>query len=76
MRFRDKLGIEFIEAGIHFIPTDHLHTIICMCNDENEEIEEREKIKRIVGKEIRDRETGKLYKVIKGVKEVWVKAKK
>ena len=72
MKYTDRLGLRFIRASLHFIPTNDLYTIIEIAKNEEEEIKQREVIIKHCQDEIRDRENGKLYKIIRGTKEVWV----
>ena len=64
------MGISFIEASMPFIPTEHLYTIISMCEDDNSE--ESQRIISICNENITKRENGKLYKVLRKGRDVWV----
>lgn len=72
---KSKLQLSFIESSIRFVPTDHLYTIQSMCIEGGLDDKENKRIYEMVSKQIRDRESGKLYKVLRGVKEVWIERK-
>lgn len=73
LKFKDKLGLEFIEASMPFIPTEHLYTIRNMAEEGYIQPQECERIMQIVDDQLEKRKTGKLYKAFSKGKEVWIK---
>ena len=72
VKLRDKLGLEFIEASMPFIPTQHLYTIREMAEDGHTQPQERERIIQVVDSQLEKRRSGKLYKAFRGGREIWL----